>query len=123
MYLRQGKRSHVFAIAPSLMPLQCLLQSTLELTARMTVQPGTCLAAVQLEVMGFMRLRGIVALPMDALAHLRQTFNDPLYRASVFLQGAKIPRFGKTGTVCVKLLGQHQISGQGFEHMLPGPRG
>ena len=115
---------HVSARLALLGPVNDELQRVIETQRRMPIKAAACLGYIELQVVGFVRMRTGVKLPPRALApHRSHLLDDPANGLGVFVVGSEVPALGIAGAVLKKAFGQHEIAAQGLQHMLPGAYG
>ena len=83
--------------AVRLMPNDDGLQGLTQMPTRLPAQCCTSFGAIELQVMGFVRVRAAVKVPGCTITPvLRKLFNNPLHRLGIFFCGAEVEGFGKS---------------------------
>ena len=100
------------------------LKGLAQFPVRLPTQRGACFGAVELEVMGFVRMGAAVQVPACAVAPvLSELLDDPLYGLGVFFSGTKVKGLRKGWALGVEIFSKCKVATQGLQYMLPGARG
>lgn len=123
--LIEGRGSHVRSGRLGPVPGHDVADAGFQAPPGPPVQPGAGLGDVELEEVGLVGgvRRGLDPVGGTVTPGADQSFHQLGDGLGVGVVGTEVPPFGEGGALLHQGLGQLQIAGQGFQHVLPGSYG